>query len=91
VLTFCEIGELVYFCIGKIGDAITVDLHSVLIDLTPIFDLFLAFFDSMITDPMSETSTLGPIDPASIPEEKEEEKAAPWIIRKLVGVSELLF
>jgi len=43
----------------------------------------------MITDPMSETSTLGPIDPASIPEEKEEEKAAPWIIRKLVGVSEL--
>lgn len=33
-------------------------------------------------------SPLGPIDPASITEENsgENEKAAPWIIRKLVGV-----
>ncbi|KAI0790351.1 hypothetical protein C8Q75DRAFT_761393 [Abortiporus biennis] len=32
----------------------------------------------------SESSPLGPIDPASIPE-AETEKAAPWIVRKLVG------
>lgn len=33
-------------------------------------------------------SPLGPIDPSSITEEGsgENEKAAPWIIRKLVGV-----
>ena len=36
---------------------------------------------------MSDTiSPLGPIDPASVPE-AETEKAAPWIVRKLVGVS----
>ncbi|KAJ3559166.1 hypothetical protein NM688_g508 [Phlebia brevispora] len=34
---------------------------------------------------MSEAvSALGPVDPASVPE-AEEEKAAPWIVRKLVG------
>ncbi|OBZ78298.1 hypothetical protein A0H81_02442 [Grifola frondosa] len=33
---------------------------------------------------MSDVSALGPIDPASIPE-AETEKAAPWIVRKLVG------
>ena len=35
---------------------------------------------------MSEVSALGPVDPASVPA-AEEEKAAPWIVRKLVGVS----
>jgi hypothetical protein len=36
-----------------------------------------------------EVSPLGPIDPASIPDEShdEQEKSAPWIMRKLVGVS----
>ncbi|TFK67575.1 hypothetical protein BDN72DRAFT_842846 [Pluteus cervinus] len=35
---------------------------------------------------MQDVSTLGPIDPASIPEiSNEQEKAAPWIVRKLVG------
>ncbi|PPQ92130.1 hypothetical protein CVT25_007961 [Psilocybe cyanescens] len=34
---------------------------------------------------MVETSVLGPIDPASLSEEREEENSAPWIIRKLVG------
>ncbi|KIK02887.1 hypothetical protein K443DRAFT_677233 [Laccaria amethystina LaAM-08-1] len=33
----------------------------------------------------SEISVLGPIDPASRPTLNEEEKAAPWIVRKLVG------
>jgi hypothetical protein len=36
---------------------------------------------------MQEISALGPIDPSSVPEVNEEEKAAPWIMRKLVGVS----
>jgi hypothetical protein len=37
---------------------------------------------------MPDASALGPIDPASITsEDAESEKAAPWIIRKLVGVS----
>lgn len=38
---------------------------------------------------MPEPSALGPIDPASIhdPSIAEEEKAAPWIMRKLIGVS----
>lgn len=35
---------------------------------------------------MSDVSALGPIDPSSIPE-AETEKSAPWIVRKLVGVS----
>ena len=35
---------------------------------------------------MTEVSALGPVDPASVPA-AEEEKAAPWIVRKLVGVS----
>lgn len=35
---------------------------------------------------MPEVSALGPVDPASVPE-AEQEKAAPWIVRKLVGVS----
>lgn len=35
---------------------------------------------------MPEVSALGPIDPASVPT-GEEEKAAPWIVRKMVGVS----
>lgn len=37
----------------------------------------------------SEPSALGPIDPGSIhdPSVAEEEKAAPWIMRKLIGVS----
>ncbi|KAF8956326.1 hypothetical protein BDZ97DRAFT_194604 [Flammula alnicola] len=39
---------------------------------------------------MPEASALGPIDPASIQEVNEEEKAAPWIVRKLVGVSGLV-
>jgi len=34
---------------------------------------------------MREASPLGPIDPDSI--KTEEEKEAPWIVRKLVGVS----
>ncbi|KAF8804729.1 hypothetical protein BYT27DRAFT_7259203 [Phlegmacium glaucopus] len=34
---------------------------------------------------MSETSALGPIDPASISDSNEVEKSAPWIMRKLVG------
>ena len=33
----------------------------------------------------SSISPLGPIDPASVPE-AEQEKTAPWIVRKLVGV-----
>ncbi|KAI0797227.1 hypothetical protein BC629DRAFT_1286169 [Irpex lacteus] len=33
---------------------------------------------------MPEVSALGPVDPASVPE-AEQEKAAPWIVRKLVG------
>ncbi|KAJ7136122.1 hypothetical protein C8R44DRAFT_769733 [Mycena epipterygia] len=34
-----------------------------------------------------EVSSLGPIDPASLPDEShdEQEKSAPWIVRKLVG------
>ncbi|CAK5272136.1 unnamed protein product [Mycena citricolor] len=33
-----------------------------------------------------EVSALGPIDPASVPQEHdEEEKHAPWIVRKLIG------
>ncbi|THH19628.1 hypothetical protein EW146_g1602 [Bondarzewia mesenterica] len=32
----------------------------------------------------TDASPLGPIDPASVPQ-AEEEKAAPWIVRKLVG------
>ncbi|KAF7797358.1 hypothetical protein EIP86_008553 [Pleurotus ostreatoroseus] len=32
----------------------------------------------------ASVSALGPVDPASVPE-AEEEKAAPWIVRKLVG------
>jgi hypothetical protein len=41
---------------------------------------------------MPEVSALGPIDPTSVlvSTHEEEEKAAPWIIRKLVGVSDLL-
>ena len=35
---------------------------------------------------MREASPLGPIDPESVKKE-EEEKEAPWIVRKLVGVS----
>lgn len=34
---------------------------------------------------MTEASPLGPIDPSSV-QEAEKEKAAPWIVRKLVGV-----
>jgi hypothetical protein len=36
-----------------------------------------------------EVSSLGPIDPASLQDEShdESEKSAPWIVRKLVGVS----
>lgn len=34
----------------------------------------------------SELSVLAPIDPASRPTLDEEEKAAPWIVRKLVGM-----
>ena len=40
---------------------------------------------------MQEISALGPIDPSSVPEVNEEEKAAPWIMRKLVGVSSDFF
>jgi hypothetical protein len=46
---------------------------------------------------MSEPSALGPIDPSSIQNYSqdasgsEEEKAAPWIVRKLVGVSVMSF
>jgi len=36
---------------------------------------------------MPEMSALGPIDPSSVSEVNEEEKSAPWIARKLVGVS----
>lgn len=36
----------------------------------------------------AKVSPLGPVDPASLPPiNDEEEKEAPWIIRKLVGVS----
>lgn len=35
---------------------------------------------------MSSVSTLGPIDPASVPD-AETEKSSPWIVRKLAGVS----
>ena len=34
---------------------------------------------------MSEVSALGPVDPASLQDDGQE-KAAPWIVRKLVGV-----
>ena len=35
-----------------------------------------------------KVSPLGPVDPASLPPvDDETEKKAPWIIRKLVGVS----
>jgi len=37
---------------------------------------------------MADVSALGPIDPASITEGGEKEKSAPWIVRKLVGVSQ---
>lgn len=37
---------------------------------------------------MADVSALGPIDPTSLTEGDEKEKAAPWIVRKLVGVSE---
>ena len=40
---------------------------------------------------MHEISALGPIDPTSVPEDEEEEKAAPWIMRTLVGVSSDFF
>ena len=40
---------------------------------------------------MPEISALGPIDPSTVPEVDEEEKAAPWIMRKLVGVSSTFF
>jgi hypothetical protein len=40
---------------------------------------------------MHEISALGPIDPSSVPEVNEEEKEAPWIMRKLVGVSSNFF
>ncbi|KAI0685766.1 hypothetical protein BC835DRAFT_494455 [Cytidiella melzeri] len=33
---------------------------------------------------MPEVSALGPVDPASVPD-AEQQKAAPWIVRKLVG------
>ena len=38
--------------------------------------------------PDTLVSELGPIDPKSLsnPSEDETEKAAPWIVRKLVGV-----
>lgn len=37
-------------------------------------------------------SALGPVDPASLNHESDEkEKSAPWIIRKLVGVSAIYF
>lgn len=41
---------------------------------------------------MSEASPLGPIDPSSIADADQQnaaetEKRAPWIVRKLVGVS----
>jgi len=35
---------------------------------------------------MPESSALGPIDPTSVSGIDEQEKAAPWIVRKLVGV-----
>lgn len=35
---------------------------------------------------MTTLSLLAPVDPASV-NEAEQEKAAPWIVRKLVGVS----
>lgn len=38
---------------------------------------------------MGEVSALGPVDPASVQDEGQE-KAAPWIVRKLVGVSRLI-
>jgi len=47
-----------------------------LISATYIYDLLI----------MPDVSALGPIDPASVPV-GEEEKAAPWIVRKVVGVS----
>jgi hypothetical protein len=34
---------------------------------------------------MASLSLLAPIDPSSI-QEAEQEKSAPWIVRKLVGV-----
>lgn len=39
---------------------------------------------------MAEASPLGPIDPSSVTDLEqisETEKRAPWIVRKLVGVS----
>jgi hypothetical protein len=38
---------------------------------------------------MPEFSALGPIDPTSVNAHEEEEKSAPWIVRKLVGVGDL--
>jgi hypothetical protein len=35
---------------------------------------------------MTEVSVLGPIDPNSIAD-NDDEKHAPWIVRKLAGVS----
>ena len=40
---------------------------------------------------MHEFSALGPIDLTSVPEANEEEKAAPWVMRKLVCVSSYFF
>jgi hypothetical protein len=40
---------------------------------------------------MHEISALSPIDPTSVLEANEEEKTAPWITRKLVGVSSNFF
>lgn len=40
---------------------------------------------------MPEVSPLGPIDPASVSESTEQEKNAPWIVRKLVGVSHVQY
>lgn len=37
---------------------------------------------------MADVSVLGPIDPKNVTEDTEKEKAAPWVIRKLVGVSD---
>ena len=39
---------------------------------------------------MSEVSALGPVDPASL-QDAGQEKAAPWIVRKLVGVRHVVY
>ena len=39
---------------------------------------------------MTEVSFLGPIDPSSVVD-GENEKNAPWIVRKLAGVSQRYF